>query len=204
MRVTTGVTPDYSKSVSMFPGTIILVSSLLIVYIVGMILFPYDLLRQSPEVLQLLGENERVLKGEIYRLFSAIFIHANLVHLGSNVLFLVIFGIRLEELKSTSYLIVGFIFCGFVGNVASLIWFLLAVPITSVGSSGAIFGLLGIVSFLVRGKTKHERRQLLYVLIIFFLITIGQDTNFIAHLFGLLGGILFAWFDVNYIKRFKK
>lgn len=169
-----------------------------------MILFPYDLLKQSPEFLQLLGENERVLKGEIFRLFSAIFIHANLVHLGSNVLFLVIFGIRLEELKSTSYLILGFIFCGFVGNVASLAWFLLAFPITTVGASGAIFGLLGIISFLVQGKTKHERRQSLYVLIIFFLITISQDTNFIAHLFGLLGGILLTWFDVNYISRFKK
>ena len=174
-----------------------MVSSLIIVYIAGMILFPYDLLRQSPEVLQLLGENERVLKGEIYRFFSAIFIHANLVHLGSNVLFLIIFGIRLEELKSTPYLIVGFIFCGLVGNVASLIWFMLEATTTSVGSSGAIFGLLGIVSFLVKGKTKHERRQSLYALIIFFLITIGQDTNFIAHLFGLLGGILFAWFDVE-------
>jgi len=192
---------NYSNNISLFSGTVILASSLIVVYIAGMILFPYDLLRQSPEVLQLLGENERILKGEIYRLFSAIFIHANLVHLGSNVLFLVIFGIRLEELKSTSFLIVGFVFCGFVGNVASLIWFLLAFPITSVGSSGAIFGLLGITSFFVRGKTKHERRQSLYVLIIFFLITIGQDTNFIAHLFGLLGGILFAWFDVNFLKN---
>ncbi|UCG00926.1 MAG: rhomboid family intramembrane serine protease [Candidatus Heimdallarchaeota archaeon] len=186
--------PDsYSENIPPIPGTIFLVISLILIYIAGMVLFPYDLLRQSPEVLQLLGENDKVLQGEIYRLFSAIFIHANVVHLVSNILFLIIFGIRLEELKSSSFLIVGFIFCGFVGNVASLIWFLLAIRMTSVGSSGAIFGLLGIVYFLVRGNTKRERRQALYILIIFFLITIGQDTNFISHLFGLLGGIFFAW-----------
>jgi membrane associated rhomboid family serine protease len=84
--------------------------------------------------------------------------------------------------------------------VASLIWFLFGISINSVGASGAIFGLLGIIFFLVRGKTKHERRQSLYLLIIFFLITIGQDTNFIAHLFGLFGGILFAWIDENLLK----
>ena len=165
-----------------------------------MLLFPYDLLIQSPEVLQLLGENERVLQGEFYRLFSAIFIHANVIHLASNVLFLIIFGIRLEEFKSASFLIFGFLFCGFVGNVASLLWFLLAIPMNTIGSSGAIFGILGIIYFLLRGKAKHERRQSLYLLIIFFMLTIGHDTNFISHLFGLLGGIFFCWIDVNLIK----
>jgi rhomboid protease GluP len=194
---------SYSESLIPFAGTIFLAISLIIIYIAGMVFFPYDLFIQSPEVLQLLGENERVLQGEIYRLFSAMFIHANVVHLASNVLFLIIFGIRLEELKSTSFLILGFIFCGFVGNVASLLWFLLAIPMNSVGSSGAIFGLLGIIYFLVQGKTKHERRQSLYILIIFFLITIGQDTNFVSHLFGLMGGIFFSWMDVNYLSKSK-
>ena len=190
-----------SESIAPFPGTIFLAILLIIIYIAGMVLFPYDLFVQSPEVLTLLGENERVMQGEFYRLFSAIFIHANIPHLASNVLFLIIFGIRLEELKSTSLLITGFITCGIVGNVASLLWFLLAVPMNSVGSSGAIFGLLGLTTYLVQGKTKRERRQTQYVLIIFFLITIGQDTNFISHLFGLLGGILLGRMYVNYFSR---
>lgn len=193
----------YSERLLPFPGTIFLTISLIIIYIAGMVFFPYDLFIQSPEVFQLLGENERVLQGEFYRLFSAIFIHANVVHLASNVLFLIIFGIRLEELKSTSRLVFGFLFCGFVGNVASLLWFILAIPMNSGGSSGAIFGLLGIIYFLVKGKTKHDRRQSQYMLIIFFMITIGQDTNFISHLFGLLGGIFFGWIDVNYFSKKK-
>lgn len=195
------MTYSYSESLRSFPGTILLVLSLILIYIGGMVLFPYDLLRQSPEVLQLFGENEKVLQGEIYRLFSAMFIHTNVVHLASNLLFLIIFGVRLEELKSTYFLVLGFLFCGIVGNVASLIWFFFSIPMNSVGASGAIFGLLGIIFFLVWGKTRHERRQSLYLLIIFFLITIGQDTNFISHLFGLLGGILFAWLDIHYSLR---
>ncbi|MFW9902730.1 MAG: rhomboid family intramembrane serine protease [Candidatus Thorarchaeota archaeon] len=194
------MTFSYSESFRHFPGTIFLVVSLIVIYIGGMVLFPYDLLRQSPEFLQLLGENEGVLQGEIYRLISAIFIHVNIVHLASNVLFLIIFGVRLEELKSSSFLVLGFLFCGIVGNVASLIWFLFLIPMNSVGASGAIFGLLGIITYLVQGKSRHERRQSIYLLIIFFLITIGQDTNFISHLFGLLGGIFIAWLDVN-VKR---
>ncbi len=184
-----------------YSGTIFLTISLIVIYITTMLLFPYDLFIQSSEVFQLYGENEKVLQGEFYRLFSAIFIHANIVHLASNVLFLVIFGIRLEELRSASFLVLGFIFCGFVGNVGSLLWFLLSIPMNSVGSSGAIFGLLGIIYYLLRGESRHERRKSLYLLLIFFLITIGQDTNFISHLFGLLGGIFFGWLDVSYFSR---
>ncbi|MFX0183095.1 MAG: rhomboid family intramembrane serine protease [Candidatus Hodarchaeota archaeon] len=179
-------------------GTIFLVTCLIIIYIACMLLYPYNLFVQSPEVLQLFGENERVLRGEPYRIFSAIFIHASVVHLASNILFLTIFGIRLEELKSTPIVISVFIVSGLIGNLASIIWFLVEFPINSVGSSGAVFGLLGGIYFILRGKTKHERRKALYFLVIFFLITIGQDINFIAHFFGLLGGISFLWLDHKY------
>jgi len=182
-------------------GTIFLVTCLIIIYIACMLLYPYSLFVQSPEVLQLFGENERVLRGEPYRIFSAIFIHANVVHLASNILFLTIFGIRLEELKSTPMVISVFIVSGLIGNLASLIWFLVAFPINSVGSSGAVFGLLGGIYFILRGKTKHERRKALYFIVIFFLITIGQDINFIAHFFGLLGGISLGWLDYEYRER---
>ena len=165
-----------------------------------MLLFPYDLLIQSPDLLQLFGENEKILQGEFYRSISAIFIHANFIHLASNVLFLIIFGIRLEEFKSASFLILGFLFCGFVGNLASLLWFVLGIHMTSVGSSGAILGILGIIFFLLQDKAKHERRQSLYLLIIFFLLTIGQDTNFVSHLFGGASpSNLIYTFELNYL-----
>lgn len=182
-----------------FPGTIILAILLFVIYLTGMILVPYSLFLQSPDVLQLLGENERILQGEWYRLVSAIFIHASIVHLASNLFFLFIFGIRLEELRSAYLLILGFFVCGIVGNVASLLWIIVIVPINSVGSSGAIFGILGINYYLLQNQAKAERRKLLYLLIIFFLITLGQDINFISHLFGLLGGIAIGWIDVNYL-----
>ncbi|MFX0050573.1 MAG: rhomboid family intramembrane serine protease [Candidatus Hodarchaeota archaeon] len=179
-------------------GTLFLVTCLILIYVVCMLLYPYNLLIQSPEVLQLFGENDRVLEGEIYRFFSSIFIHANVVHLASNILFLIIFGFRLEELKSSTMVILVFIVSGLIANLASLIWFFIAFPINSVGASGAVFGLLGAVYFIVRGKTKHERRKALYFLVIFFLITIGQDINFIAHLFGLIGGISLGWIESKY------
>ena len=164
-----------------------------------MILFPYSLLEQSPEALSLIAQNnELVLQGEIYRLFTAIWIHSNVVHLGSNLLFLLIFSSRLEEITQGRMVTIVFICSGLLGNVATLPLVFLGINFSSLGASGAIYGLLGALYYQLKGKTKHEQRQAIYLLILFFLITIGSDTNIIAHLFGLLGGIGVMWINKEY------
>ncbi len=164
-----------------------------------MILFPYSLLVQSPEALDLIiQKNELVLQGEIYRLFTAIWIHNDVVHLGSNLLFLLIFSSRLEELTQGRVVTIVFICSGLLGNIATLFLVLLGINFSSLGASGAIYGLLGALYYQLRGKTKHEQRQALFLLILFFMITIGSDTNIIAHFFGLLGGIGVMWIHRKY------
>ncbi|MHA2175575.1 MAG: rhomboid family intramembrane serine protease [Candidatus Hodarchaeales archaeon] len=156
-----------------------------------MLMFPYQLLIQSQDVFDLIGQyNNRIISGEIYRLFTAIWIHGDVVHLISNLLFLLIFASRLEDLENGVIVVIVFICSGLSGNVATLIFAFVDLNINSIGASGAIFGLLGALLYLLRGKSRVERRRMYYLIGLFFVITISQDVNVIAHLFGLIGGYL--------------
>ena len=171
--------------------TLTLTTSIVAIYILCVILFPDQLLLQSQEAMFYLSQiNILILEGEIYRLITAMFLHANVVHLASNVLFLLIFASRLEELTKGITVFIVFIVSGLIGNIATLAIVFLGVNFNSLGASGAIFGLLGALMFLLKGKSKHERRSMYYSVVIFFIITIGQDTNVISHFAGFLGGYL--------------
>ncbi|MHA1215057.1 MAG: rhomboid family intramembrane serine protease [Candidatus Hodarchaeales archaeon] len=190
-----------SEIIPEYIGTFSLLILLLLVYLYGMIFYPYTLLVQSNAFLSQFGQNnDKVFQGEIYRLFTGIIIHANIVHLVSNLLFLLIFGIRLEEQKSSFHVIFVFFLSGLIGNLASLIWYFFSIPMISLGASGAIFGLLGGSYYILQKKSKYERKRSLYLLVLFFLITIGQDTNVVSHAFGFIGG----FFTLRAEKSMKK
>lgn len=166
-----------------------LATMIVALYIICFFIFPYQLLVQSPEAIFYLSQiNELILVGEIYRLITAMFLHANVVHLASNLLFLLIFASRLEEIQKGVTVFIVFIGSGLIGNLATLALVLLEVNFVSLGASGAIFGLLGALLYLLQGKSKHERRKMYYLLAIFLIITIGQDTNVISHVAGFFGG----------------
>jgi rhomboid protease GluP len=169
--------------------TLCLISAIALVYLGGMIVYPEQLLIQSREMILALGQNnELVIEGEIFRLFTALWLHLNVIHLSTNLLFLFIFGTRLEELKRGMIVALVFLGSGITGNLATLVLVFFEVNFISLGASGAIFGLLGALVYLLRGKSKAERRKMYYTIAIFFLFTISQETNFISHLFGFLGG----------------
>ena len=170
--------------------TSILCFILVSIYLLSMILFPYNLLVQSSRVYNLMGMSEAVFRGEIYRFVTSIWIHGNIVHLASNLLFLFIFSLRLEEMTKSRTVLIIFISSGIIGNIGSLVWVILDIHSISIGASGAIFGLLGSLLYLLKGKSKIEQRQMIFFLFIFFTITIGQDTNILSHFFGMIGGII--------------
>lgn len=172
-----------------------LVTMIVALYIICFLFFPYQLLVQSPEAIFYLSQiNELILRGEIYRLFTAMFLHANVVHLASNLLFLLIFASRLEEIENGITTLIIFIGSGLIGNLATLALVLVKIDFVSLGASGAIFGLLGALLYLLRGKSKQERRRMYYLIIFFIIITIGQDTNVISHIAGFLGGYILMKF----------
>ncbi len=174
-------------------ATITLAVILLLTYTFSFLISPYSLFITSSSVLIQFGLSDAVLTGEFYRLITSIFIHANIVHLASNLLFLVIFGLRLEELRGNSEIFLIFILSGLIGNIGSLLWFFLEIDILSFGSSGSIFGFFGALIYLLRGKSKGEQRKMFFLCIFFLSFTLGQNTNIISHILGVIGGYSLMW-----------
>ena len=182
-------------------ATITLAIILLLIFILSVFFSPYSLFITSPSILMEFGLSEAVLTGEFFRLFTSLFIHANIVHLASNLLFLVIFGLRLEELRGNLEIFMIFFFSGLFGNIGSLLWFFFEIPILSFGSSGSIFGLFGALIFLLRGKSKGEQRKMLFLCIFFLSFTLGQNTNIISHVLGVIGGYGLMWIFKTKLNR---
>jgi membrane associated rhomboid family serine protease len=85
-------------------------------------------------------------EGRIWTLITAIFVHANIIHLLGNMIFLYVFGNTLESVTNAKRLLTVF----FVGGILS---FPLSLPFfsaraTFVGASAAIFTLAAVVMLL--------------------------------------------------------
>ena len=86
------------------------------------------------------------LEGRVWTLVTAIFVHANLIHLLGNMIFLYVFGNTLESVGNSKRMLLAF----FLGGILS---FLLSIPFfpsdaTFVGASAAIFTLTAVVMLL--------------------------------------------------------
>jgi membrane associated rhomboid family serine protease len=88
------------------------------------------------------GALHALLDGRVLTLFSAIFIHADWLHLIGNLLFLVIFGLPAERALGPWRFLLLFLACGAVANLAAA--FSLHTPQSViVGASGAVSGIIG-------------------------------------------------------------
>ena len=88
------------------------------------------------------GTLHALLDGRVLTLFSAIFIHADWLHLIGNMLFLVIFGLPAERALGPWRFLLLFLGCGAVANLAAA--FSLHTPESViVGASGAVSGIIG-------------------------------------------------------------
>ena len=153
------------------------------------------------EVLVRLGamEAQLIASGEYWRLFTAMFLHSGLIHLGSNVIGLLIFGHQMERLFGYARFLAIYLLAGLAGSVASYAFNISGAPYSiAVGASGAVFGILGaLVAFFMsnRNLLGETGRNTLIALLILAAVNLaigfavpGID-NF-AHIGGLVGGFL--------------
>lgn len=134
--------------------------------------------------------NEAVFQGQIWRLFTAMFIHANVFHIFSNMLGLFLFGATLEGIFSRKWFLLTYFVSGLLGNIFSLF---LYPPLTiGLGASGAIYGLMG-ATFIILAK-RNPMVFLFGAIYIGFSLysSLMPGIGFYAHFFGLLGGLLFG------------
>ncbi|EIJ43567.1 putative membrane protein [Beggiatoa alba B18LD] len=133
---------------------------------------------------------------EWYQFVTSLFCHASWQHLSGNLFFLYLFGKLIEEQEGASGVVISYLICGIGANIMS--WLLQSGYFSSLGASGAVFGLFS-VSVLIR--LSWDWRRLLEVLILgqFVLIQVIQETqqlgqadgiNRVAHLGGAFIGVL--------------
>mgnify|MGYP003301457752 CR=1 FL=1 len=139
------------------------------------------------------GANLDVLveSGQIYRLFTCMFLHIGIMHLICNMYSLYVIGKEVENLYGKLIFLVKYILSGISGSILSLAFNSNTI---SVGASGAIFGLLGALlyfGYYYRTYLGATIKSSVLPVIILNLI-IGFTSNGIdnfAHIGGLIGGI---------------
>lgn len=186
---------DLKKSINEYKATYTLIGINIFIFIISAYLsqsiFDIDI-----KVLLLLGAKNNVLinGGQYYRLFMAMFLHGGLLHLGLNMYALRTTGEIVESFYGRKKFLIIYFLSGITSSLASYIFS----ESTSVGASGAIFGLLG-ASLVFGYKMKHKigkefLRNILSVIVVNILIgiTIPNIDNF-GHLGGLVGGLIISF-----------
>ena len=139
-----------------------------------------------------------VLKGEVFRLVTAIFLHADLAHLAGNSIVLLLAGWLLERLIGWKRLLIVFCFCGLAGSAGSLVWN--SEVMVAAGASGAILGVLFAALVcthrLPEGANRLRIRIWLLLILALALFPVpvsagkGLTIDLGAHMAGSLAGIV--------------
>jgi rhomboid protease GluP len=90
-----------------------------------------------------------------YRFLTAMFLHANLLHIGLNMLSLYFIGVITERVFGTGRFLIIYFLSGIVGGLAQFgLDIYMNTPGAAVGASGAIFGVFGALGafFLLRRR----------------------------------------------------
>ena len=140
--------------------------------------------------------NDLIVSGQLWRLITPVFLHGSIMHIAFNMYALYALGPGLERHYGHTRFLMLYLLSGFAGNVASF-WFSSAY---SLGSSTAIFGLLGAEGvFLYRHKGLFgatAQRALINVVIIAainLVIGLSPGIDNWGHVGGLVAGTGFAW-----------
>ncbi len=89
--------------------------------------------------------------GEFIKLFTSMFLHAGWIHLGGNMLYLIIFGDNVEDRFGHFKFILFYLLCGVAAGLAQF-FVSMFVDIPTLGASGAIAGVLGAYLVLFPGR----------------------------------------------------
>ena len=135
-----------------------------------------------------------------YRVITCMFLHGDVYHLSSNMIYLYTLGDMVEkELGHIRYFLL-YMLSGLAGSAGSLAFSILTKDFTpSLGASGAIFGVTGALLWIIlRNKGRHADITIPKII---FLIAYSLYNGFVstnidnaAHLGGLIGGFVLAIF----------
>jgi membrane associated rhomboid family serine protease len=136
-----------------------------------------------------------VAAGQWWRLFTAMWLHGDISHLATNVIFgFVLLGLNMGQLGTGTGLLSAYL-AGAGGNVIA--WMISSDNVSSLGASGMIMGsvgLLSIGSLSLEGEFRFARRYMIAGLaaglLLFVLLGLNPGSYVQAHFGGFLIGLL--------------
>lgn len=134
---------------------------------------------------------ELSLNGQPWRLVTAMYLHAGPMHILGNMVLLSITGMFLELRIGPVRSLAAYTVCGLAGSLLSAT----AHPdVVSVGASGAIAGLLGImVAFYLSGRVPEIRGAWIAQTVgVNALYSLAPNVDWAAHAGGFMAGVLVA------------
>jgi membrane associated rhomboid family serine protease len=138
----------------------------------------------------LTGQQIGVADGQYYRLLTAAFMHANVLHIALNMYALFLFGPPLEAALGRVRFSVLYLVSAIGGTTLSYAFS--APNQQSLGASGAVFGLLGAF-FVVNRRLGRETSGLVVLIVINFAFSfIAPGIDWRAHVGGMVSGALVA------------
>ena len=159
-------------------------------------------LQQRYETITLNGSNmwSRVLnEGEFYRLFTSMFLHADMEHLMSNMIGLYAVGVLLEERLGHAVYLASYFLTGLLASLTSCIYHMKTESFAySIGASGAVYGIVGVyVLLMIVGRDRRDTGifiRLGVFALLMFSDVFGRRGNIdnAAHIGGFVAGTLYG------------
>lgn len=148
-------------------------------------------------------------KGQYWRLFTCMFLHFGISHIGNNMLVLAIAGSQLEQKIGHIRYGVCYLVSGLAASLASVLWMMATDgSAVSAGASGAIYGVMGAVIALTLKERKRlgkgiVRRCAWVICLLIYGSVMQPEIDLAAHVGGLLTGALLAggWMFVQGVQR---
>ena len=127
-------------------------------------------------------------QGEWWRLITAAFLHASLIHLGFNMLVLWFVGAPVEQAIGRGRFLAIYIVSGLAGSAGAILF---SPNVVTVGASGAIFGIFGAALVLEMQGSNVLGGQALGLIIVNLIFTFAiPNISVGGHVGGLIGGAL--------------
>jgi membrane associated rhomboid family serine protease len=129
-------------------------------------------------------------QNQYYRAFTAMWLHANFLHIAGNMIALLIVGPALEVQLGKARFVTLYLIAGLGGSVAS--YLLSPADVAGIGASGAIMGVMA--AYVVLGVRRHlPIAPVVALIVINLLIGFSGDIDWRAHLGGLATGAVLAY-----------
>lgn len=134
-----------------------------------------------------------ILQGEnLHTLFTSLFLHADIFHIGGNMLYLYIFGDNIEDFLGHLRFLLFYFVCGLVADLAHILSVAstAGLQIPTLGASGAISGVMGAYILLYP-------RARIQTLVLTFVITVVSIPAVFFLGFWFILQLLYTWLGMG-------